>query len=124
MNRMSKVIFAGLFLTALFVSAPQIADARGPLYGSTYPSKVTGKLWGGVSNFVFCWVEIPIEINREIQKTDPFTGTVVGAGQGIYYTVKRGWLGAVDVVTFPVDIYRNNYQSVQRTEFPFIDEVE
>lgn len=107
----------------LFVS-PGDAEARGPLYGSTYASKVTGKLWGGVSNVLFCWCEIPIEINREIQNTDPFTGSVVGLGRGIWFTAQRFGLGVVDVVTFPVDIYRNNFTSIQRTEFPFIDEVD
>ncbi|MDX1973708.1 MAG: exosortase system-associated protein, TIGR04073 family [Candidatus Sumerlaeia bacterium] len=119
-----KLLLAGALCLTALVANPGVADARGPLYGSTYPSKITGKLWGGVSNVLFCWMEVPIEINREIQKTDPFTGTVVGFGQGIYYTGKRFWLGTVDAVTFPVDLYKNNYQSVQRSEFPFIDEVE
>ncbi|MGF1573317.1 MAG: exosortase system-associated protein, TIGR04073 family [Sumerlaeia bacterium] len=119
-----KLAFTFTLLGVAMFVTPSVADARGPLYGSTYPSKITGKLWGGVSNVLFCWVEVPIEINREIQKTDPFTGSVVGFAQGIYYTGKRFWLGTVDTVTFPVDIYKNNYQSVQRSEFPFIDEVE
>ena len=119
-----KLIGSVCLIAVLMVLAPQQSDARGPLYGFTYPSKITGKLWGGVSNVLFCWMEIPIEINEEIQKTDPFTGSVVGTGEGLYYTGKRLWLGAVDTVTFPIDIYRNNYQSVQRSDFPFIDEVE
>jgi putative exosortase-associated protein (TIGR04073 family) len=105
-------------------AAPSIADARGPLYGSTWPSKVTGKLWRGVGNTAFCWVEIPVEINREWQNTDPFTGTIQGFVQGLWFTVRRLGLGIADVVTFPVDIYSNNYQSIQREAFPFIDEVE
>jgi putative exosortase-associated protein (TIGR04073 family) len=100
------------------------AHAVGPLYGSTYPSKITAKLGRGLGNLLFCWVEIPIEINEEIQNTDPLTGTVVGFGEGVFYTVTRLGLSVVDIVTFPVDVYGNNYQSIQRTEFPFIDEVE
>jgi putative exosortase-associated protein (TIGR04073 family) len=120
-----RLLLAGLALGALLaVVAPSAAQARGPLYGTTYPSKVTGKLWGGVSNVVFCWVEMPIEIIREIQNTDPFTGSVVGFFTGLWYTVRRFGLGLVDVVTFPLDVYGNNYQSIQRTDFPFIDEVE
>lgn len=111
-------------LAACLVAAPQIADARGPLYRTTYPSKITHKLWSGFGNVFFSWCEFPIEINREIQNTDPFTGTVVGLGKGFWYTGQRFVLGAVDVVTFPVDLYGNNYQSIQRTEFPFIEEVE
>lgn len=119
-----RMAIGGIVLAMALAFVPTQAQARGPLYGTTYPSKITGKLWGGVSNVLFCWCEVPIEINREIQNTDPFTGTVVGLGTGLYYTGQRFGLGLVDVVTFPFDLYGNNYQSIQRTEFPFIDEVE
>ncbi|CAN5283365.1 hypothetical protein BH09SUM1_BH09SUM1_15490 [soil metagenome] len=115
------------FLAAAVAGAltlTSIADAAGPLYGSTYPSKITNKLGRGLGNVVFCWVEIPLEINEEVQDTDPFTGFFVGGGKGIWFTIRRLGLGVVDIVTFPVDVYDNNYQSIQRTEFPFIDEVE
>ena len=120
----SRLLIAALFVAVLFAVAPVSSPARGPLYGTTYASKITGKLWSGISNSLFCWVEIPIEINREIQNTDPFTGTFVGLGRGAWFTVRRLGLGLADVFTFPVDVYDNNYQSIQRTEFPFIDEVE
>ena len=123
-NTLAKRLFAGLMLAALVFMAAGTAQAAGPLYRTTYPSKITNKLWRGVGNVVFCWVEIPLEINEEVQNTDPFTGSVVGFWTGMWYTVRRFGVGLVDVVTFPVDIYGNNYQSVQRTEFPFIDEVE
>ncbi len=116
-------IIAAALLGGLMI-APQFAQARGPLYRTTYPSKITYKLWSGVGNVFFSWCEVPIEINREIQNTDPFTGTFVGLGKGFWYTGRRFVLGAVDVVTFPVDLYGNNWQSIQRTEFPFIEEVE
>ena len=114
---------AGVLLLAL-LAIPSASHARGPLYGTTYPSKITGKLSRGVANTVFCWCEIPIEINREIQNTDPFTGSVTGLGRGVFYTGQRLVLGLVDVLTFPINVYSNNYQSIQRTDFPFIDEVE
>lgn len=120
----ARMILITATTAAVLLLAPVQPEARGPLYGTTYASKVTGKLWSGISNSLFSWVEIPIEINREIQNTDPFTGTFVGLGRGSWFTVRRLGLGLVDVVTFPVDVYDNNYQSIQRTEFPFIDEVE
>lgn len=120
----TRLALAGAVMALALCAAPTGTPARGPLYGTTYPSKITGKLWGGVSNVFFCWCEIPIEINREIQNTDPFTGSVVGLGRGLWFTGQRLVLGVVDVVTFPVDVYSNNYRSVQRTDFPFIDEVE
>ena len=113
-------LLAGIITAASATSA----QATGPLYRTTYPSKITNKLGRGLGNVLFCWAEVPLEINREIQNTDPVTGTIVGLGEGLYYTGQRLALGLVDIVTFPVDIYGNNFQSVQRTEFPFIDEVE
>jgi putative exosortase-associated protein (TIGR04073 family) len=113
------VLVAGL---AMFATSS--ANATGPLWGSTYPSKITNKLGNGLGNIFFCWAEVPYELNHEIQNTDPLTGSVTGFGQGIYYTGQRLVLGVVDVFTFPFDLYDNNYQSVQRTKFPFIDEAE
>lgn len=114
----------GLVMALILMAVPAVTQARGPLYGDTYPSKITGKLWQGIGNTFFCWCEIPIEINEEIQDTDPFTGSVVGFFTGLWYTVRRLGLGVFDVITFPIDVYGNNYQSIQRTAFPFIDEVE
>ncbi len=116
------MIFAVGFIAFTAWAAP--TEAAGPLYRSTYPSKITYKLGSGLGNILFCWVEIPLEINEQIQNTDPFTGTIVGFGRGLWFTARRFVLGVVDVITFPIDIYGNNYQSIQRTEFPFIDHVE
>lgn len=119
----AKLLLAALaFVVLAMFTAP--APAAGPLYRSTYPSKITYKLGQGIGNVVFCWVEIPLEINEEIQDTDPFTGSIVGFYKGLWFTVRRFGLGVADIVTFPIDVYGNNYQSIQRTEFPFIDEVE
>lgn len=122
--RLRYMLAAAVMMAVVAFAVPTPASAAGPLYRSTYPSKVTYKLGSGIGNILFCWAEIPLEINEEIQNTDPFTGTIVGFGKGLWFTGRRFVLGIVDVVTFPFDIYGNNYQSIQRTEFPFIDEVE
>lgn len=119
-----KAVAAGLLLSLGVATIVAPVEAAGPLYGSTYPSKIAGKFGRGLGNIAFCWTEVPIEINREVQNTDPVSGFFVGLGQGIWYTVRRLGLGVADVVTFPVDVYGNNYQSIQRTEFPFIDDVD
>src|SRR6056297_1370202 len=100
-----RFLLAAVAFAVLVAFTPNHADAGGPLYRTTYPSKITHKMWSGVGNMLFSWCEIPIEINREIQNTDPFTGSVVGFGQGLWYTGQRFVLGLVDTVTFPVDIY-------------------
>lgn len=111
-------------LAATIGATTGCSTKTGPLYGSTYPSKSLSKLGRGAGNVLFCWAEVPIEVNREMQNTDIVSGLAVGLGQGIWHTGRRFVLGAVDVVTFPIDVYGNNYQSIQRTEFPFIDDVE
>lgn len=113
-----------MIVAVIFTATPQPTDAAGPLYRSTYPSKITYKLGSGIGNVLFCWAEFPLEINEEIQNTDPFTGSIIGFFKGFYYTCQRLVLGVVDIVTFPIDVYGNNYQSIQRTEFPFMDEVD
>lgn len=128
MRAFSKRLFFAAAFAALVglltVVGPSRAEATGPLYGSTYFSKVFSKLGRGAGNIAFCWCEFPLEINHEVQNTDPTSGAFVGFFRGFYFTGQRLVLGIVDVITFPVDIYGNNYQSIQRTEFPFIDEVE
>lgn len=122
-NRPKHLLAASLAAGFLVLAAAPVL-ATGPLYRTTYVSKVSNKLGRGLGNMLFCWAEIPLEVNQNIQNTAPVPGTVSGLGEGFWYTGQRFVLGLVDVVTCPVDVYGNNFQSVQRTEFPFIDEVE
>ncbi|MCC6546103.1 exosortase system-associated protein, TIGR04073 family [Candidatus Sumerlaeota bacterium] len=124
LKKLGRPVSLAVLVAALMFSAQDSARATGPLYGSTYFSKIFAKLGRGVGNIAFCWVEFPYEINHGIQNTDPTSGTFTGFFRGLYFTGQRLVLGVVDVVTFPIDIYGNNYQSIQRTEFPFIDEVQ
>lgn len=124
LKRRSLATLIAVGVLGLMLSATPAHANRGPLYGLGYPSKIGGKLWRGVSNIAGCWLEYPLEINKHIQNTDPLSGSVVGLGTGTWYTIRRLGLGVVDTVTFPIDVYGNNYQSIQRSEFPFIDEVD
>lgn len=122
-KKLRKPATPAVVVAALMLAPDSQGRATGPLYGSTYFSKIFSKLGRGVGNVAFCWVEFPYEINHGIQNTDPTSGAFTGFFRGLYFTGQRLVLGVVDVVTFPIDVYGNNYQSIQRTEFPFIDEV-
>ena len=117
---MLRALLLAMGLSVLCAWSPQPAEA-GPLYRTTRFSRMTHKLWRGLVNIPFCFTEIPIEINREVQNLDPFGGTVKGLAQGVYYTGHRLVFAAVDVVTFPFAL-GNNYGTQMRSEFPFLDE--
>jgi len=117
---MQRVLLLAIGIGFLCAFTPRSADA-GPLYRTTGFSRMTHKLWRGLVNIPFCITEIPIEINREVQNYDPFGGTVLGLGKGLYYTGHRLVFACVDVVTFPFPL-GNNYGTKMRSEFPFIDE--
>lgn len=120
-TRLIRALLCGMVLALLAALVPTPAQA-GPLYRTNRLSRMTHKFWRGVVNIPFSVVEIPIEINREVQNYDPFGGTVRGLGQGTYRTGERLLWAVVDVVTFPVDIWGNNYGTKMRSEFPFLDE--
>ncbi len=119
--RMIRVMLCVIALAVFLAMTPQVSTA-GPLYRTSRFSRITHKLWRGLVNVPFCLAEIPIEINREVQNYDAFGGTVKGLGQGVWYSGVRLFWAATDVVTFPIDIWGNNYGTKMRSEFPFIDE--
>lgn len=60
----------------------------------------TGKLFRGVHNVLFGWVEIPKTIMLDTAYVDPFTGFFTGLVHGTARTVERTGIGAVEVLTF------------------------
>ncbi len=120
-RQIQRALLLALAVGLLCVVQPRPADA-GPLYRTSRFSRMTHKLWRGLVNIPFCFVEIPIEINREVQNYDPFGGICKGLAQGVYYTGHRLVWAVHDVVTFPFDDLRNNYGTKMRSEFPFLDE--
>lgn len=121
-TRIRRVLALTVCAAALATLAPTPAPAAGPLYRTTPYSRITHKFLRGLINIPFCVTEIPIEINREWRSYDPVGGTLKGLVQGFYFTGERLVLAVVDVVTFPIDVWGNNYGTKMRSEFPFIDE--
>lgn len=98
-----KNIRTALVISALlvFLLTTITAEATGPLYKTTTASRITNKFLTGVINIPMCFMEIPKQINRNIQNTDPFTGTITGLGEGSLDTVKRLGYGVFEVFTCP-----------------------
>lgn len=97
----------GYFCTAIalvFLVAAMSQSAyadKGPLYGHTKATKATKKLWRGLGNVTFGWVEIPWNIHKNIQDLDPFTGTFVGIYEGGKKGLSRTVAGVSEIATFP-----------------------
>lgn len=58
------------------------------------------KLWRGIQNTLLGWVEIPVQIAKDTQTTDPFAGFFTGLGRGTVRTFQRSWAGLTEIVTF------------------------
>ena len=76
----------------------------------------SGKLWRGISKLALGWLEIPKTISAEWRKTEPFTGTIVGAVKGTGWAVARTLTGAYEIVTFPFPL-PSSYDPIMYPEF-------
>ncbi len=110
-----------MLVFTIFISS--VSFATGPLYGVKKETKMTRKLLRGLLNIPFSVVEIPLEINEQVQTTDPFTGFFVGLGRGTAQAWKRCMVGIFDVVTFPIEV-PENYNPISDPEFPMMDIVD
>lgn len=79
-------------------------------------NKMFHKLGRGVTNVLTGWVEIPKQIAREWTRTDPITGTIVGACKGVVVAVARTFVGAYEVISFPFPV-PSDYQVIMEPEF-------
>jgi putative exosortase-associated protein (TIGR04073 family) len=108
-------VFILLGVVSLILTSSALA--AGPYYEKSYVSRLTHKVVRGCSNVLFCWVEIPLEMNKEIRNTAPLPGTITGVGKGSWRTVKRLGYGVWDVVTCWTGKL-DNYEKIVGTEFP------
>lgn len=100
-RKINGYLFSIIACALLCGPISQSANAQGPLYGHTRSTKVTKKLWRGVGNVTFGWVEVPWSIHKSIQDLDPFTGTFVGFAKGSKKGFSRTVAGVSEIVTFP-----------------------
>lgn len=81
------------------------------------------KLLRGFLNITFSFMEIPLEIDKQVKRTDPFTGFWVGLGKGACQTWLRTCVGLWEVLTFPVECPKG-YRPVIEPEFVMMDMVD
>ncbi len=115
---MKRMILAGA-VVALALSA----WGRGPFYDESVPARSGRKFLRGLTNTVFCWVEVPKEISRDWQNVDPLSGVVTGTGRGVFKGVQRLGAGLFEMATFPIDVPAK-YQPVVYPETSMEDAVD
>jgi putative exosortase-associated protein (TIGR04073 family) len=76
------------------------AHSGAPLSEGNKFTQMSGKMWRGVNNIVFGWVEIPKTLIVESIETNPFSGLLYGVTIGTTKGFERTYIGALEVVTF------------------------
>ncbi|HBF35282.1 TPA: hypothetical protein DDW35_12045 [Candidatus Sumerlaeota bacterium] len=71
-----------------------------PLREANRLTQVSGKMWRGVNNVVFGWVEIPKTLIVESIQTNPFSGLLCSVTIGTTKGFERTVVGALEIVTF------------------------
>jgi putative exosortase-associated protein (TIGR04073 family) len=83
-------------------------------------AKMMHKLGRGVVNVLTCWVEIPRHVAKEWEKTDPFSGTVLGTAEGFGWGFARFATGVYESFTFLLPVPAD-YQPMMLPEFVVTD---
>jgi len=104
----------------VLVSGMAFAGANDVYRNQSDSGKMLHKLGRGVVNVVTCWVEVPRNIAIEWEKTDPFTGLVMGTVKGCGWGFARLATGVYDTCTFPFAI-PEGYAPMMEPEFVITD---
>lgn len=108
-----RIMLIALLLVGLF-SVGAFADDISREQSTA--GKFLHKLGRGITNMLTGWIEIPKNIAVNWEKTDPFTGLIVGSIKGIGWSWTRTVSGLYDVFTFPFPV-PENYRPLMEPEF-------
>jgi len=72
----------------------------------------------GFSNLALAFLEIPGTIKEEAAASNPVQAMTAGLVKGAYRTVRRGAVGAFEVLTFPVEM-PDDYAPIVEPEYPW-----
>lgn len=105
--RKTLVLILGLALALTLAACVYAEEDNATINGNeiNYDQSPVNKLGRGLVNTATCWSEIPNEIMKTSEKTDPVVGCTVGTVKGIVTTVVRGFTGLFEAVTFFVPPY-------------------
>ena len=81
---------------------PLKAAPKKPHTRTAYRADVGDKAARGAKNILFGWTELPKKIIERTRETDPVTGVLSGAWEGVVKSFARTAAGIADLATFPV----------------------
>jgi putative exosortase-associated protein (TIGR04073 family) len=101
---MKLMKIASLVALALIMSAGTVMADDSVTRDQTTVDKMLHKMGRGVVNVVTCWVEVPRQISKQWEQTDPVTGLFVGGAKGIGWGFARLMTGVYETCTFPFPV--------------------
>jgi putative exosortase-associated protein (TIGR04073 family) len=119
MKRVTILLVALAALMTLALAVPKASAEE--LYRESAEVNAMGhKLSRGFLNVIFGWMEVPKQIGKKINETDPLTGMVVGGVEGLSWGFCRTAAGFYEVATFPFPC-PNRYEPIIDPEFVLKD---
>ncbi|MDQ6861429.1 MAG: exosortase system-associated protein, TIGR04073 family [Verrucomicrobiota bacterium] len=110
-----RIAFATILVIALAGFAR--ADIHDPPSNAHGPTRKLGR---GISNLLYGWSELPVEI----AKVNSYEGNSAAGGYGVVRGVGRSLLrmgaGIVEILTFPAPIVRGTYYPILEDETHWI----
>ncbi len=117
------------WLLACFVSVgavPALAESMSVIGTDTqevhegYWNGAFHKLGRGVTNSLFGWLEIPVQMDRRYNKRDTASGMVTGAFEGLFKGIGRTAVGLFETATFFIPCPRKGFAPILPT-LPYFD---
>jgi len=71
----------------------------------SYTNSPMNKLGRGLINTVTCWTEVPSQVTKVSQESNPALGCTIGLAEGVTATLVRCLTGLFDVITFALPPY-------------------
>ena len=103
-----------LLLAATFVASTlTFADTEDQPRGDN----ALRKLGRGFANLLFGIVELPNQITKATAEHGGAAGATYGVGKGLTRWIGREFVGAYEIVTFPVP-FPKGYKPIMKPEFP------
>lgn len=118
---MKRMLLAMLIAGTMLLASTSAHAEAGEIYREqSAAAHMMHKLGRGVVNIATFWVEVPRNIAIAWERTDPFTGLLLGTVKGVGWGFARLATGVYETVTFPFPI-PEDYRPMMEPEFVVTD---
>ena len=106
-----------LGLLAFAFTSTAIADIQDPPGNDYGPTR---KLSRGIGNFLFASSELPVSVCRINKEEGNNAAASYGIVRGLGRSTARHAVGLLEILTFPISIWRDSYQPILPSDVPWI----